>query len=339
MGATRRNASRTWPTAGISGSMPRCVSITTVLGFPGGVYANGTGFITWFLGYILLAFVVGYFINPLIWRAGRIHGAITLPDLFRRRIDGQAFQKVVNHVVADAKSVFVGAQRCERFQVCRGRLHHQVLGRAQCQTDGADPALGQARQRQDVGRAIAVLGEETHQGLGRMIGADDQAGGGAGNRVLGHHAHAGLDVADVEVLGLKWGHDDHEIRRKIGISLQETRLSDKLTVRETVTLFRSFYPAGPTPEEAIARMNRALREFRIRGVQTNLAFLENIITHPDFVTNRYTTRFIDTTPELFEFKRRRDRPRLRPAGRSGRPCRLPRRRRRSRRRATSPRRR
>ena len=46
-------------------------SITTVLGYPGGVYASGTGFVTWFVGYILLAFVVGYFLNPLIWRAGR----------------------------------------------------------------------------------------------------------------------------------------------------------------------------------------------------------------------------------------------------------------------------
>ncbi|HWV19587.1 MAG TPA: pyruvate carboxylase [Devosia sp.] len=64
---------------------------------------------------------------------------------------------------------------------------------------------------------------------------------------------------------------------------------------------------APSAEEAIARMHRALREFRIRGVATNLAFLENIITHPDFVENRYTTRFIDTTPELFNFKPRRDR--------------------------------
>jgi len=70
-------------------------SITTVLGFPGGVYANGTGFITWFLGYILLAFVVGYFINPLIWRAGRIHGAITLPDLFRSHFDSRALEITV----------------------------------------------------------------------------------------------------------------------------------------------------------------------------------------------------------------------------------------------------
>ena len=64
---------------------------------------------------------------------------------------------------------------------------------------------------------------------------------------------------------------------------------------------------APSAEEAIARMNRALREFRIRGVATNLAFLENIITHPDFVANRYTTRFIDETPALFDFRRRRDR--------------------------------
>lgn len=64
---------------------------------------------------------------------------------------------------------------------------------------------------------------------------------------------------------------------------------------------------APTADEAIARMHRALREFRIRGVATNLAFLENIITHPDFVENRYTTRFIDTTPALFDFKARQDR--------------------------------
>ncbi|UJQ93762.1 pyruvate carboxylase [Mariluticola halotolerans] len=64
---------------------------------------------------------------------------------------------------------------------------------------------------------------------------------------------------------------------------------------------------APTPQEAIARMDRALREFRIRGVATNLAFLENIIDHPKFRDNTYTTRFIDNTPELFDFKRKRDR--------------------------------
>jgi pyruvate carboxylase len=64
---------------------------------------------------------------------------------------------------------------------------------------------------------------------------------------------------------------------------------------------------APTPEEAIARMDRALREFRIRGVATNLVFVENLLKHPTFLDLSYTTKFIDTTPELFEFKRRRDR--------------------------------
>ena len=59
----------------------------------------------------------------------------------------------------------------------------------------------------------------------------------------------------VEVLGHQWGRDDAAIRQLIGISLQETQLSDKLTVRETVALFRSFYPQGLTPEEAIARVS------------------------------------------------------------------------------------
>jgi pyruvate carboxylase len=64
---------------------------------------------------------------------------------------------------------------------------------------------------------------------------------------------------------------------------------------------------APTAEEAVARMDRALREFRIRGVATNLPFLEAVIGHPRFRTGDITTRFIDETPELFHFPRRRDR--------------------------------
>ncbi|MEK1851119.1 MAG: pyruvate carboxylase [Phyllobacterium sp.] len=64
---------------------------------------------------------------------------------------------------------------------------------------------------------------------------------------------------------------------------------------------------SPTAEETIHRMHRALREFRIRGVATNLTFLEAIITHPKFLDNSYTTKFIDTTPELFAQVKRQDR--------------------------------
>ncbi|MCP4933855.1 MAG: pyruvate carboxylase [bacterium] len=62
-----------------------------------------------------------------------------------------------------------------------------------------------------------------------------------------------------------------------------------------------------TPEAAINRMDRALREFRVRGVSTNIAFVENLLKHPVFLRSEYTTRFIDETPALFKFKKRQDR--------------------------------
>ncbi len=58
-------------------------------------------------------------------------------------------------------------------------------------------------------------------------------------------------AGEVEVLGRRWDRDEMAIRERIGISLQETRLADKLTVRETVTLFRSFYPTGVSPDAVI----------------------------------------------------------------------------------------
>ena len=64
---------------------------------------------------------------------------------------------------------------------------------------------------------------------------------------------------------------------------------------------------GSTADDAIARMDRSLREFRIRGVATNLPFLENVIAHPLFKNGQCTTRFIDQTPELLKFTPRRDR--------------------------------
>ena len=62
-----------------------------------------------------------------------------------------------------------------------------------------------------------------------------------------------------------------------------------------------------TLAKACKRMDRALREFRIRGVKTNIPFVENLINHPTFVAGDCTTTFIDTTPELFDFQPRQDR--------------------------------
>ena len=78
-----------------------------------------------------------------------------------------------------------------------------------------------------------------------------------------------------------------------------TRYYDSLLVKVTAW--------APTPQKAIARMDRALREFRIRGVSTNIAFVENLLRHPTFLSNEYTTKFIDTSNDLFDFPKRRDR--------------------------------
>jgi ABC-2 type transport system ATP-binding protein len=62
-------------------------------------------------------------------------------------------------------------------------------------------------------------------------------------------------AGEVEVFGQRWGRDDTAIKQRIGISLQETKLSEKLLVRETVTLFRSFYDRGLEPDEVIRRVS------------------------------------------------------------------------------------
>ncbi len=65
--------------------------------------------------------------------------------------------------------------------------------------------------------------------------------------------------------------------------------------------------SGPRFDIALQRMNRALREFRIRGVKTNIPFLENVVLDETFRTGNATTRLIDTNPDLFKFQPRRDR--------------------------------
>ncbi len=60
------------------------------------------------------------------------------------------------------------------------------------------------------------------------------------------------DAGDVEVLGKRWATDARWLRARLGIQLQETQLADKLTVAETLRLFRSFYSEGPTVAELLA---------------------------------------------------------------------------------------
>ncbi|HEV8581168.1 MAG TPA: ABC transporter ATP-binding protein [Thermoanaerobaculia bacterium] len=63
------------------------------------------------------------------------------------------------------------------------------------------------------------------------------------------------DAGEVEILGSTWSKNGRELRERLGISLQETQLGEKLTVTETIRLFRSFYAHGRDPEQVLARMS------------------------------------------------------------------------------------
>jgi len=63
------------------------------------------------------------------------------------------------------------------------------------------------------------------------------------------------DAGEVVILGRRWGSHERELRERLGISLQESRLTEKLTVAETLVLFRSFYLRGRDPEQLMADMS------------------------------------------------------------------------------------
>ncbi|MFS4437804.1 pyruvate carboxylase [Paracoccaceae bacterium GXU_MW_L88] len=86
-----------------------------------------------------------------------------------------------------------------------------------------------------------------------------------------------------------------------------TAYSGAVITRYYDSLLEKVTAWAPTAEGARLRMIRALREFRIRGVETNINFVENLLQHPTFLDDSYTTKFIDTTEDLFDFRKRKDR--------------------------------
>ncbi|GBQ25717.1 Na+/solute symporter [Gluconacetobacter sacchari DSM 12717] len=69
-------------------------SIGSIVAFPAGLYAHGVSYGYWFLGYLLLAFPVGYFVGPAIWRRAKQYDACTLPEVFGRHFESVAFERL-----------------------------------------------------------------------------------------------------------------------------------------------------------------------------------------------------------------------------------------------------
>jgi ABC-2 type transport system ATP-binding protein len=101
----------------------------------------------------------------------------------------------------------------------------------------------------------AVNGLDLTVGVGECFGLLGPNGAGKTTTIEILEGLLEATRGEVEILGMKWGTADDEIRQRIGISLQETKLSEKLTVLETLTLFRSFYKQGIEPAEAVARVS------------------------------------------------------------------------------------
>jgi ABC-2 type transport system ATP-binding protein len=105
--------------------------------------------------------------------------------------------------------------------------------------------------RKSYGNVVAVDGLDLEIHTGECFGLLGPNGAGKTTTIEICEGLTEPDAGEVVILGRRWGTDDGELRQLLGISLQETQFAEKLTVAETVRLFRSFYPRGPEAGEVI----------------------------------------------------------------------------------------
>jgi ABC-2 type transport system ATP-binding protein len=115
----------------------------------------------------------------------------------------------------------------------------------------AVPALRVAGLRKAYGDVVAVDGLDLTVASGECFGLLGPNGAGKTTTIEICEGLTDPDAGDVEVLGRRWQSDERALRERLGIQLQETQLAEKLTVEETVTLFRSFYDRGRSVDEVI----------------------------------------------------------------------------------------
>src|SRR4051794_13013585 len=105
------------------------------------------------------------------------------------------------------------------------------------------------------GDVVAVDGLSMHVDRGECFGLLGPNGAGKTTTIEILEGLLDPTAGDVEVLGRRWASDERALRQRLGITLQETHLPDKLTVEEVLQLFRSFYPSGRSVEDVLAQVS------------------------------------------------------------------------------------
>jgi ABC-2 type transport system ATP-binding protein len=114
------------------------------------------------------------------------------------------------------------------------------------------PALSVRNLQKRFGDVVAVAGLDLEVGRGECFGLLGPNGAGKTTTIEICEGLTAPDAGDVEVLGRRWATDERELRELLGIQLQDTQLAEKLTVEETLRLFRSFYTRGRDVAEVLA---------------------------------------------------------------------------------------
>lgn len=152
----------------------------------------------------------------------------------------------------------------------------------------ATPALLVSGLRKSYGDVVAVDGLDLTVGAGECFGLLGPNGAGKTTTIEICEGLTQPDAGVVEVLGQRWEAGEHDLRERLGIQLQETQLAEKLTVHETVRLFRSFYKRGRHVDDVIDVVQlgekRGSRVGKLSGGQKQrLALACAIVGDPDLL--------------------------------------------------------